>query len=282
VDRLRGLWDFEDLDVSEERLRAQLEVEDSDAGRSEVLTQLARVEGLRGHFDTGDRLIEEAEGLAGGSTVARARIDLERGRLRRSSGHVAEALPLFASAFELAHEAGESFIAADAAHMAALAAPDDEGYRAWTRCSLELAEAESGARYWLGPLYNNLGWHYYEADDFGDALEAFQSALDAREQEPANEYAIQIARYAVAKTLRALERPGEGLPLLEQAAGWAEANDRPDPWIHEELAETYASLGSTSEARHHARSALELLPAADPDFTADGERAERLRRLAGA
>jgi tetratricopeptide (TPR) repeat protein len=280
VDRLRSLWDFGDLDGSEARFRAQLVDEPSPEGRAEVLTQLARVEGLRGAFDRGESLIEEAVGLAGASTVGRARIDLERGRLRRSSGKLEEARPLFESAFALAEEAGEHYLAADAAHMAALAAPDDAGYEEWTQRGIVLAEAESDARYWLGPLYNNLGWHHYEADRLDEALDAFRHALAAREQDPENEHAVQIARYAVAKTLRALDRPDEGLPLLEQAAAWAEANREPDPWIEEELAETYAALGRDSDARERARSALALLPDADPEFVTDEERAARLGRLA--
>src|SRR5512144_1282116 len=121
-DRLRPLWDSGDLDVTDERFREQLSREDSDAGRAEVLTQLARIHGLRGDFEAGDDLIDDATLLAGSSTVARARIDLERGRLRRSSGDRESSLPLFESAFAIALEAEQEFVAADAAHMAALAA----------------------------------------------------------------------------------------------------------------------------------------------------------------
>src|SRR5689334_11670094 len=46
-DRLRPLWDFEDVEGTETRLREQLEREESGAGRAEVLTQLARVHSLR-------------------------------------------------------------------------------------------------------------------------------------------------------------------------------------------------------------------------------------------
>ena len=99
-DPLRGHWDFADLDGSEERLQVQLAEESDDAGRAEVLTQLARVEGLRGDFERCERLLEESEGLAGSSDVAKVRIDLERGRKLRSSGDGAAALPLFEAAFE--------------------------------------------------------------------------------------------------------------------------------------------------------------------------------------
>ena len=73
-------------------------------------------------FEAGERLVEEAESEAGAGR--RAAIDLERGRLYRSSGDPERALPLFESAFALALEADEGFLAGDAAHMAALAAPD--------------------------------------------------------------------------------------------------------------------------------------------------------------
>src|SRR6266849_6591707 len=112
-DRLRALWDFDELDATAGRLTQQLAAESTNEGRAEVLTQLARVEGLRDRFEDGERLIEEAERLAGGSAVARAPIDLERGRLRRSSGDVETARPLFESAYATALVAEQYFIAAD-------------------------------------------------------------------------------------------------------------------------------------------------------------------------
>ena len=84
TDRLRDAWDVDDLDASEKRFGAMLETV-SGIDRAEVLNQLARSGGLRGDFETGERLIDEAEPFAGDSDTARARIDLERGRLRRSS-----------------------------------------------------------------------------------------------------------------------------------------------------------------------------------------------------
>ena len=79
ADRLRPLWDFTDLDASERRFRAALDDETSDAGRAEVLTQLARIEGLHGRFEQAGTLLTEAEQLAGPSDVASARLLLERG-----------------------------------------------------------------------------------------------------------------------------------------------------------------------------------------------------------
>jgi tetratricopeptide (TPR) repeat protein len=278
-DRLRPLWDFDDLDATDKRFREQLTREDSDAGRAEVLTQLARIHGFRGDFDAGDDLIDDATLLAGSSTVARARIDLERGRLRRSSGDRDSALPLFESAFVVALEAEQQFVAADAAHMAALAAPDRSGSVAWTERGVALADEHAEASYWLGPLLNNLGWEHYEAGEYAQALDAFERALAARERTPEISAPIALARYAVGKALRALGRSEQAIPLLERAVAWAEGAGHPDGWYHEELAEEYAAVGRVDDAGEQARRAIPLLRTDDPSFADDSERRARLEAL---
>jgi len=280
-DRLRELWDFGDLDASQRRLEQQLAEEGSDGGRAEVLTQLARVEGLRDRFDEGEQLIQEAELLAGDSAAARARIDLERGRLLRSGEKPDDARPLFEAAFSTALHDGSYFIAADAAHMVALVASSREGFVEWTSRGIDLAEQHETAAYWAGPLLNNLGWEQYEAGEYGAALETFRRALAARERDPGKAEPIALARYAVGKALRALDRSDEAIPLLEQAVAWAEGAGAPDGWYHEELAEEYAAVGRTVEAGEQARLAIPLLSEKDPSFAGDGDRAERLRALSG-
>jgi tetratricopeptide (TPR) repeat protein len=256
TDRLRALWDFDDLDASEERFRAALEREPSGRGRAEVLTQLARVEGLRGRFEEGDRLLDEAEALAGGSTGLS---QLERGRLRRSSGDRAGAMPLFEAAFSAAFDAKDDFLAADAAHMAALAAPDRHAVLAWTQRGLDIARTAAD-HYWLGPLLNNLGWTQYETGEYEEALATFSQARAARERDPGRPYEIEIARYAVAKALLALGRPAEAAELLERAVSWADGAGVRDRWFHEALAEAYAALGRAGQAGEQARLAQLATP----------------------
>ena len=197
-DRLRPLWDFDDLDASRERFLAQLAEETTDAGRGEVLTQLARVEGLRDEFERCDELLDEAEAVGG----VTARSLLERGRRERSSGREGAGLAEFRRAFELAQASSEDVLAADAAHMLALV-DDAEG---WTARGIEIAGAsdDPGVRYWLGPLYNNIGWTRFEAGDFEGALEAFELALAARERDDPREAPLQHARDAVDEARRAL------------------------------------------------------------------------------
>lgn len=193
-DALRPLWDFDDLDATEARFRAL---------RAEALTQLARVEGLRGRYDEGDRLLD---GVDEQDARVRIRVDLERGRLRRSSGDKVAALPHFESAFAAARTAGEDWLAGDAAHMCALAAPDFEVFVEWTNRGIELAESSPAAAYWLGRLLNNLGWEHFDAGRHEQALDAFERALAAWQRVPENVGAIEAAHAAVAEARAALGR----------------------------------------------------------------------------
>jgi tetratricopeptide (TPR) repeat protein len=201
IDRLRPLWDFDDLAATEQRLRAQLDEETSASGRAEVLTQLARVQSLQDDFQGCEQLLQEAEALTD-TGVAGVRIDLERGRKLRSAGDGAAAAPLFERAYANARELGESYLAGDAAHMVAISMPDR--MLEWTQRGLELAESDPDAAYWAGPLLNNLGWHYFEAGDHEAALETFERALEVRRRDPDNAIAIQWAQEAVDEARKAL------------------------------------------------------------------------------
>jgi tetratricopeptide (TPR) repeat protein len=226
-DRLRPLWDFDDLDVSERRFREQLERESSDAGRAEVLTQLARVAGLRGDFARCAEVLDDAEPLAGADAVAHVRLKLERGRMLRSSGGADQAFPLFASAFEEALAADDRYLAGDAAHMCAIATDDRALQEEWTQRGLNEGEA-----YWAGPLLNNLGWAYFDGGDYERALELFEQALAARERDPENGAGVAWAQYALAQTSRMLGRSADARTFAESAA--AALPDAVD--IQEELA----------------------------------------------
>jgi tetratricopeptide (TPR) repeat protein len=205
-DRLRPLWDFDDLDASQARFREQLGREESDQGRAEVLSQLARVEGLRGDFEAATRLLDKAEPLAGSNPVANVRLELERGRVFRSSGDLEAAFPLFQSAFGRACDAGEFYLAGDAAHMCAIAVTDRGVIEEWTQRGLDLGAREADAAYWAGPLLNNLGWAYYDAGEHERALELFERGLEVRERDPGNQAAIAHAKEAVQTALEALGR----------------------------------------------------------------------------
>ena len=104
------------------------------------------------------------------------------------------------------------------------------------------------------PLLNNLGWHHFENGDYEQALAVFERALEARERDPQKGVEIEIARYAVGKTLRMLGRREEAAVLLERCL----ENSEPDPHFHEELSEIYAALGRDEAAREQAELAARL------------------------
>jgi len=245
----RAVWDFNDLDLSERRFRASLEEQETAAGRAALFTQLARIEGLRGDFAAGERLLAIAEALGG----AESWVLIERGRLLRSSGDGPSALPLFEAAFEQARAVNEGFLAGDAAHMAALVGDME----AWTARGIELTDEDPG-RYWLAPLLNNVGWSRYEAGNLDRALDAFKEALAVRSEDPQEPHEREIARYAVGKALRALGRIDEATDQLELAVAWATETGIETPYFHDELAECYAAAGRTEEARAQAERAREL------------------------
>ena len=127
--------------------------------------------------------------------------------------------------------------------MAALAAPDDETFRAWTTSGIEFGDREPAAAYWRGPLLNNLGWRLHERGADEEALSVFERALEVREEDRSGDHATEIARYAVAVALRALGRPAEAARRAEQAVDWSLGTGTPAPFFHQELAEDYAALG---------------------------------------
>lgn len=290
-DRLRRLWDFDDLVATRARLREQLGREHDDVGRAEVHTQLARVHGLEGDRPGALRELDRADRLAGSVPLVRCRVLLERGRVERSTAQDREAAEaMVEAAFGLATspaarswqpEGTAAFLAVDAAHMAALAAGRREQRDTWSRRAVELAEssADPDVRAWLASLYNNLAWEHDDAGELDSARELFAAALREREQRPEQASELAVARWALARALRRSGRARAALPLLEQALAWTEQAGRPDGWFHEEAALALAAGDERPAARPHAALALSLLPEADPSFADDVERVRALREL---
>jgi tetratricopeptide (TPR) repeat protein len=164
--------------------------------------------------------------------------------------------------------------------MLAIIAPADQ-QPALNRRAIVMAEtaADPRARQWLASLYNNLGWTRFNAGDLREALRLFELALAERQlrDEPRE---TGIARWAVARALRAVGRLDEALATQEQVATDNAALGVDDPYVDEELGECLLALGHADAARpHFAKAAAEL--AADP-WVAEHEpaRIARLRELA--
>jgi tetratricopeptide (TPR) repeat protein len=279
------LWDYDHPDSTEQRFREILPAAraSQDAGYLvQLLTQLARCQGLQRRFPEAHATLDEAEAHLRADLVrARVRYLLERGRVYNSSGDPDQARPLFQDGWDLARFGSEDALAVDAAHMLAIV---DSGSAAieWNRRAMSLAESSSDpkARKWLGSLYNNLGWTYHDQGDYAVALDLFEKAYDLRvEQKQPKE--TRIARWCVARTLRSLGRTDEALRIQQELAKEWEAAGEEDGYVFEELGECLLALGRQEEARPDFARAYELL-SKDPWLQEkEGPRLRRLAELGG-
>lgn len=277
-----SLWDYGDPAGSEARFRALLSADDSTARRLELLTQIARAQGLQRRFDEARHTLDEIEPhLAGAPIRPRVRYWLERGRVLNSSGDPQGARPFFEAALALAAaQPSEVYYAIDAAHMLAIVAPPDEAL-AWNLRALAMAEAaqDERARGWRGSLLNNIGWSYHAAGDPAAAFDYLQQALGFRQSHgpPAEE---RIARWCVARVRRDLGETDEALAEQRALLAEYESLGTPSGYVYEELGECLLQLGDSVAARPYFALAHDTL-SADPWLMAhEPARLARLGRLA--
>lgn len=270
-----SLWNFADPAASEARFVTLLAERGGSAAdeQAEIMTQIARAQGLQRRFDEANATLDRAQTLLGSEpSVAAIRISLERGRVLNSSGNPVAAAPHFEAAWNLGRLLGNDPLAVDAAHMLAIALPGERGME-WNIRALQLAKSspDAAAQRWAASLLNNIGWSLHGQRRYDEALDHFTRALAERERlnQPEN---IRIARWCIARCLRSLGRLDDALAAQMALAD----HHRPDGFVEEELGECLLALGRAAEAAPHFARAHELLKA-DAKFAADN--AERLARL---
>ena len=276
---INGLWDYDQPVASEARFRALLPGADPDV-QAELLTQIARAQGLQRRFDDAQRTLDEVaatESLAG---RPRVRYLLERGRVFNSAGDPAAARPWFEAAYTAAGDADEAALAIDAAHMLAIVAPPDEAL-AWNLCALQQAEtsADERARRWRGSLLNNIGWSYHAVGEFAAALDFLIRALEfRRENGPAE--SLRVARWCVARVRRDVGQVDAALAEQRALLAEYEALGQPSGYVFEEIGECLLLLGDEATSQHYFAAAYRIL-SADPWLVAEEPaRLERLHSLA--
>jgi len=178
---LDALWDFSHPAGSEARLRAAADAETDAATRAELETQVARALGLQERFAEGDAVLDAIPAdLAARSSSVRARVLLERGRLRDSAGDADAAAALFREAADAASASRDLvFLHVDALHMLAIA--DTSHTAEWTAQALDALEDGDDPRTlrWRVSLHNNAGWDHFDAGRLDEALAEFERAKDA-------------------------------------------------------------------------------------------------------
>src|SRR5262249_54985169 len=138
--------------------------------------------------------------------------------------------------------------------MLAIVSHGEESIR-WNELGLQLAATSSidRVRHWRGSLLNNLGWTQFDIGDFQSALTTFQSAL-AFPERAGDAVRIRVARWTVARCLRALEKYDEALAIQRDLIQYPEQG-----FVSEELGELLLVLGRSDEARPHFKNAYALL-----------------------
>lgn len=281
-----SLWDYDHPDSTQaafERALPEARASGDHDYLAQLLTQIARAQGLQMRFDDAARTLDEAEKtLTPETKIARVRLLLERGRVLNSSKRGEESKPYFREAWDLAREVRADGLAVDAAHMLGIVEPGDSSI-AWNRKAIAYAEASNDpkARRWLGSLYNNLGWTYHDQKkDAAIALDLFQKALAARETEGKPDL-IRTAHWCVARALRTLGRVDEALAIQRRLLGENEAAHAPDGYVYEEIGECLHARHDEAGAKPYFAQAWKIL-SEDPWLRRDEpERLERMRRLGG-
>ncbi len=107
-----SLWDYSHPDQTEIKFRkVLLQIPENDPAYLELLTQIARTQGLQRKFDEAHQTLDQVEkALDENPSRAKVRYLLERGRVFNSSGHADEARPFFEQALDLAKRAWRGFL----------------------------------------------------------------------------------------------------------------------------------------------------------------------------
>ena len=230
-DPAHDLWDFSDPAGSEARFREAAD-HHGEPVRSVLLTQVARALGLQGRYAEAHDLLDA---LPTGDPEVGVRVDLERGRLLRSSGDDESALPLFGTAAADAARSGLEALEVDALHMVALNVPAEQqvaaGYRA---LAIARSASDQRARDWDASLLNNIGMAHAEAGDWGAALAAFEDARGARERIGDDER-TRVARWMVGWALRNLGHTTRAREVQLALKAELDALGLVDPHVDEEL-----------------------------------------------
>lgn len=282
-----ALWNFDDPAASEARFRAELAKWPEHSREAlEIRTQVARAQGLQRRFDAANATLDAIEPrLASATQRVRVRYLLERGRVLNSSGRPEKAVPLFVAASDAASsdtEPGAEYYLIDALHMLGIAAPPAERM-SWSQQALHLAERakDPRARGWRGSMLHNLGWLHFERGDPVTALSYWQRALAVREQS-GDVARIRIAKWTVARGMRAVGRLDEAQAIQLALADELDRAGAQDGYVFEELAEIAAARGDAASASKWAARAYPLL-AMDAGLAAsEPVRLARLKELGAA
>jgi tetratricopeptide (TPR) repeat protein len=256
------LWKFSDPAGSEQRFRDALATASGDDA-IELQTQIARTYGMRRRFDEARRILAGVEAsIPTAGPAAQVRYHLELGRTYASTAHKPDevtperreqARAAYTAAFEKAKAARLDHLAIDALHMMVAVDTAPAAQLAWNEKAIAYMEASAQpeARKWEGPLRNNVGYAYHLAGRDDEALAQYRLSLAAYERE-GRATDVRIARWMIARTLRAQGKAQEALAIQLRLEREWDAAGAPDPYVYEELEALYREAGDAARAATYA------------------------------
>ncbi len=278
-----SLWNYNDPESTEKKFRELLPEVKASGNEShliQLLTQIARTYSLRRMFDDAHKLLDETKNMLNDSMPrAKVRYFLERGRTYNSSGDLANARQHFLDAYNLALSSGEENLAVDAAHMMGIVERGDSSVE-WNETALKLAESseDEEAGKWLGSLYNNLGWTYFDMKNYNRALELFEKDIEWYEARERTTNA-NIARWSAAKTKRMMGKVEDAYSVQLMLKEVIERTADEDGYVYEELAECCLLLGHEDDAKKYAATAYKILSKDSWLIANERARVDRLKKI---
>jgi tetratricopeptide (TPR) repeat protein len=275
-----SFWDYNDPKSTEKKFRElQNETKDAiDGGyQAELLTQIARTQGLQMKFDEAHETLDKAFKLINGDIRANERYLLERGRVFNSSKQQEKAKPLFLEAYKFALKNNLDSYSIDAAHMMGIVEKGEESMR-WNEIAIKLAEEtkDEKSKKWLGSLYNNTAWTLHDMGKYYEALGLFKKNVLWHKARKSRRPLI-IAKWSVARALRSLNRIDEALKtqmiLIDELK---EMGLEQDGYVFEEIGECLLLQNRGEEAKSYFKSAYDIL---SKDIWLAGNEKERLERM---
>ncbi len=280
------MWDFQDPEGTEARFTEIIPIAEREGNTSykaQLYTQIARAQGMQGKFDEAHKTLNKADALVNPTNVmSNIRILLERGRVYNTQGMPEKAKPLFVKAMDIGRMNNFDVMTIDAIHMLGIVDPPEKQIE-WNLLAMSIAEESEDQRVkgWLGPLYNNIGWSYYDLGDYENAQIMFEKSLDFRESIQ-DQQGIRIGKWTLGHLYRIINKLDKALDIQLALENEINDNDLPkDGFVLEELAELYAIKGEKDLARNYYKEAWEILSKDTWLKNNEPERIERLKQLGG-
>ena len=276
-----SLWNYDNPAETEKKFSEILPQAESSGDTSyliQLITQIARTQGLQMKFDDAHKTLDRAKELNPQNyDAAYIRYLLERGRTYNSSKVKDRARELFLEAYNFGLTRNLDNYTIDAAHMMGIVEQADESLK-WNETAIKLAEGshEQKARKWLGPLYNNTGWTYFDMKEFDKALDMFERNVEWHTSMQ-SKIPLIGAKWSVARVLREIGNTDEALTMqLDLIDELKEKGIEQDGYVFEEIGECLLLKNKKEDSKPYFKQAYELL---SKDIWLQENEKDRLARL---